>query len=464
MNDPFLVIEYHSYHIFFAVTPGATLIFGGVSVFVANVAGAPLPWYSHIFSALAGTITFVAIMLISGYYFDVFPFPFATVTLAATGLTSFFTVFFFQYPKALRESSEFRKSMLIACAVCLLDVGAACFLSIFSSYFAGATAEVQVVLAFVVPFIKFFLKYLVKRLISRSNPDFAHGAAFITDCFSGSISTILFTSIKNPVAFICMILIDVAENFFFVMKMVVLTLHGVDYGVRVSFDILQEQNSAGNVFLSSHHEAVLASLTEVLSRVDDLTVDPQVAYICGNLFFSELVESIQPMIMASSCLAIYYSPIANNCRFFTFMNGISEQAFLMGMIFVLIEATIQFLLSFFLLLFLRIQLSVDVFRVGGHILNKNRFHFWYMSCFSCVFFLSSFLQLLGNDSTFKFAWLSGNAMYIPSDAQEGMCQLFNLETFSDGDDLSECVDECFLGVNVTEVFDYCGAGFDHCKI
>ena len=66
------------------------------------------------------------------------------------------------------------------------------------------------------------------------------------------------------------------------------------------------------------------------------------------------------------------------------------------------------------------------------------------------------MQHLGNDSTFKFAWLSGNATYIPSDAQEGMCQLFNLEAFSGGDDLllSECADECFIGENVTEVFDY----------
>jgi len=127
------------------------------------------------------------------------------------------------------------------------------------------------------------------------------------------------------------------------MKMVVLTLHGVDYSVRETFDILEDQNdgSQENVVLSggSRHDDAVASLREVLNRVDDLTMDPAVAYICGNLFFSEIVEATQPMIMAGSCLAIYYSP-TDNCRFFTFMNNISEEQFLRCMKFVLVEAGI----------------------------------------------------------------------------------------------------------------------------
>ena len=87
--------------------------------------------------------------------------------------------------------------MLISSEAAFLNVGASFFLRIFSSIFAEADSEVQVVLAFVVPVIKFVIKYVIKRLVSRSNPDFAHGAAFMTECLTGSISTILFTSIKN---------------------------------------------------------------------------------------------------------------------------------------------------------------------------------------------------------------------------------------------------------------------------
>ena len=164
-------------------------------------------------------------------------------------------------------------------------------------------------------------------------------------------------------------------------------------------------------------------------------MDPQVAYICGNLFFAELVEAVQPMVMAGTCLAIYYSPFTDNCRFFTFMNSISEEAFLLGMKFVLIEAVIQLIVSIFLFLFLIKQLKVDVFRVGAHILNKNLFHFWCMSFFCCLYFLAGFLPHLGSDSKFEFEWLFGNVTnYVPLDAEEGMCQLFNIiDTADDGE-------------------------------
>ena len=301
-------------------------VFVAASMFISNVAGAPLPFRSHLVPAVTGTFFICGLLLICGLWFGIFPVPFASIALAAPSFAFFFIAFYLQYPKALRESPEFRKSMLIAFLVCLLNVIAFFLLALFGSYYAAATAIIQVVLTLVVPILKISLKFLCKYLVSISNPDFAHGAGFVTDCLTGSISTILFTSTKHSAAFISIILIDITENMFFVMKMVMLTLHGVDYGVRETFDVLLEEQASGREglnFLSSRHAAAIATLNEVLTRVDDLSIDPQVAYICGNLFFSEIVEAIQPMVMAGSCLAIYCSPFADNCRFFTFMNSVS---------------------------------------------------------------------------------------------------------------------------------------------
>ena len=201
----------------------------------------------------------------------------------------------------------------------------------------------------------------------------------------------------------------------------------------------QASGREGLNFLSSRHAAAIATLNEVLTRVDDLSIDPQVAYICGNLFFSEIVEAIQPMVMAGSCLAIYYSPFADNCRFFTFMNSVSEDLFLRGMQFVWIEGIIQFSVSILVFVYLRDKMNVDVFRVGSHILKKNRLHFWYMSFFTSLYFLASFLQHLGPDSYFEFAWLFNNATYVPLDAEEGNCQIFNIEPVDGGQVLASCM-------------------------
>jgi len=63
------------------------------------------------------------------------------------------------------------------------------------------------------------------------------------------------------------------------------------------------------------------------------------------------------------------------------------------------------------------------------------------------------VQHVGGDSTFKLVWLFGNTTnYIPEDAQDGMCQMFNLDPpTSDGlDSLSACL----AGQNEADVCNY----------
>ena len=59
---------------------------------------------------------------------------------------------------------------------------------------------------------------------------------------------------------------------------------------------------------------------------------------------------------------------------------------------------------------------------------------------SCLYLLAAFAQHLGADSKFEFAWVFGNVTnYIPLDAEEGMCQLFNIiDSTADGEYSCKC--------------------------
>ena len=166
----------------------------------------------------------------------------------------------------------------------------------------------------------------------------------------------------------------------------------------------------------------------------------------SNLFFSELVEFLQPLIMGGASLAIFYHPLNDNCRFLTFMNDIPDEEFVSGMKYVLLDASIQLVMSLVLITFLRRKLRIDVFRVGAYTLKRTPLCFWYTSLAGCIFFLSIYLQHLGSDDTFKFPWLAANVTnYIPEDAVSGVCQLFNIEnaTSSSGEECGweECEDK-----------------------
>ena len=138
--------------------------------------------------------------------------------------------------------------------------------------------------------------------------------------------------------------------------------------------------------------------------------------------------------MAGVCLVIFYNPLNNNCRFFTFMNDIPKREFNRGMQYVLVEAVIQMGMSFVLLTFLRKKLGVDVFRVGAYTLKRTPLCFWWTSLLCCVYFLGIYLVHWGVDDTFKFPWLfaKNGTTYIPEGAFSGVCQLFNFENATSG--------------------------------
>ena len=91
-------------------------------------------------------------------------------------------------------------------------------------------------------------------------------------------------------------------------------------------------------------------------------------------------------------------------------------------------------------------------RTSSRRMTKNAIHYWYSSFYACIYFLAIFLQHIGPGSTFKFEWIFGNVTnYIPSDAQNGTCQLFNLDSVSDDGGFANCL----AGQNESDIGDYC---------
>ena len=76
--DPFLGIDWtldNSSNLNFALfsfSVGATACYFALSLFVSSVAGADLPWFSHLISGLTGSLTAVSLMVVSGVYANVF--------------------------------------------------------------------------------------------------------------------------------------------------------------------------------------------------------------------------------------------------------------------------------------------------------------------------------------------------------------------------------------------------------
>ena len=89
--------------------------------------------------------------------------------------------------------------------------------------------------------------------------------------------------------------------------MVLHTLHDVDFELRGALDSFEEEKDDKEEpssspergamqslrMLSIKHAQGIDLLTAAVKKVDDLTMSPKVANICGNLFFSELVEFVQ---------------------------------------------------------------------------------------------------------------------------------------------------------------------------
>ena len=211
-NDPFLGVAANTNYILGSIIIGGFPLFFGVSIFMSCFAAAPLPWKSHAITSLVGSFSLSGCTLILGQGFGIFPVPFTVATLAFVPLVPVLFAFYLQYPADLRTSSEFKEKMLLGLAVLMLNVAAACALAAYSSIFKKVSSDTQVLLAFVLPFVKFSIKFLSRKLCSRANPDFAHGAQFPIQGFVGSISCIIFTAVKDPTAFLCMVLIVSTRN------------------------------------------------------------------------------------------------------------------------------------------------------------------------------------------------------------------------------------------------------------
>ena len=106
--------------LFLVAWPVSSVIFFGVSIYISNVAGATLSWYSHLITSLAGSVTYILLTLGFDYCFDIYPVPFSLVTLFSLSCGPFLLAVYFLYPKSLRETPVFRKNVMIAFAILML--------------------------------------------------------------------------------------------------------------------------------------------------------------------------------------------------------------------------------------------------------------------------------------------------------------------------------------------------------
>ena len=156
-------------------------------------------------------------------------------------------------------------------------------------------------------------------------------------------------------------LIDLVENAVFIALMLIFLVHDLDWGLRQALDKLESEEEEGagvdeiegkklaasaakGSFLASvesEERAVdpsdeyddqtppaIALLRDAVKLASTTSLNPRVAFLCGNLFFSELVEFTLPIIMASASTLIYYNPFNKNCQFLEYMNEKDEADFI----------------------------------------------------------------------------------------------------------------------------------------
>ena len=158
-------------------------------------------------------------------------------------------------------------------------------------------------------------------------------------------------------------------------------------------------------------------------RMEHPVANTRVAYLCGNLFFSEMAEVLGPLAMGTASLIMYYLLPNDNYKHITYMDprvGVTEALFLQGMAFVLVDAVLEAATLAGLVLYIRKVIGVDPMRVGWFIVQRHRAYYFFISLSILLLLVGIFLRHNGHDTTFEFAWLAPGFVYDPSNTTTAM--------------------------------------------
>ena len=102
--------------------------------------------------------------------------------------------------------------------------------------------------------------------------------------------------------------------------------------------------------------------------------------------------------------------------------GKTEDQFLQGMLYVLLDAAIQIATLAALVVYVKRVVEVDTMHVGYFVLRRHASFYWWIHPCACFTFILAFTRHNGCDTAFDFAWLEPGfaSRYDPHNATSAL--------------------------------------------
>jgi len=274
-----------------------------------------------------------------------------------------------------------------------MNVGSAFCWAFYVALFANATGNWQTAVAPLLAVGKMIVKYLAAAISKRlDHPDFAAGTALYPDICGTCVSAIIMVNVNAIQTFLLLLAIDTAIN----LKHCLTILSEVSKSQKE-----KHQRIVRHLCVTRRDpQACAAALQELKSN----TLTPHLVELCGELFFTEVCESLVPLAMGMSAWVVYYLPNCNR-QWITYMWQNSESDFNNGMCYVLLDCSIQLILFFSLTRYMWFKVQVPISHVGKVFMDQHKLV--YTICLLGIgsFFFLIFIDHAGVDTSLRFAWL-----------------------------------------------------------
>jgi len=341
---------------------------------------------------------FVAAIFIGGCspsfnaVFHVFPIPYFPISSGALAVAVSASVTIALQSKSVLKDPVMRRRFKWALLLAILNIGSGFLYAFYVGLFVYAQGLLQSLVAPILRVVKIGVKAMAMFLAHKvDNPDFMHGSALFTDVAGTCITAIVFININS------------VESF--------LVLLAVDTGTRLqrSLEIIAqasliERQKNERIIRGLCTRRDVASCKAATVQLDELTMSPHLVRLCGELFFTQLTEFVVPAIMGLCSLVVYYLPSCNRL-WVRYMYQNTEEQFLTGMGYLLLDCATQLLLFFASSWYLKFKAGVPITHLGFAIMNQEKLCYTLVVVGLVLFFFLLFVDHAGVDPTFKFAWL-----------------------------------------------------------
>mmetsp|Transcript_23490 Transcript_23490/g.48850 ORF Transcript_23490/g.48850 Transcript_23490/m.48850 type:complete len:564 (+) Transcript_23490:176-1867(+) len=417
-SSPHDTFDANKYFFLVSLPAGSFAVIIGVAYFVTIIVHIKITFRRLAGCTLLCSGFMVAVSIFSKVVLDIFPIPYFMVTIALPTAILLFILIYFTYPKSIRRSPGFKFVMVKTFAVTLLNVGTVLCFVLFNAIFVSADSELQSFLAFLLPMIKVLVKVSTKMVCTKylNNPNGAHAAGYFVECTCGAISAVIFTNINDPLSFALILAVDIGENLFYGFSMLVQIIDVWRTSFMETKSLLDDEKEKHELLAtkgamekirtahaSGSIDRVHSTINQKMESCEDILSHPTLAFLCANLFFSELTECVVPLLMMILSVSVYY--LSEKCSFMAYMNDKTEEQFLRGVKYAMIDTALELFIFLAYAAFLQKKAGVDLIRVGRHIMAQNSQYFFFMTIAACLYFQFMFIQHVGTDTSFQFDWL-----------------------------------------------------------